>query len=78
MGGLGWAFLSELDAAIDMLCLFPRMHRVLTEDGHVRRALLRRFPYSIVYEIIDDEIIVLACRHARQDEIDRTVARRER
>jgi plasmid stabilization system protein ParE len=54
------------------------MHRVLTEDGHVRRALLRRFPYSIVYEIIDDEIIVLACRHARQDEIDRTVARRER
>lgn len=57
--------------------IFPQMHQSLTEDGQVRRALLRRFPYSVVYEAGPDEIMVLACRHVRQDEMDWTVARRD-
>lgn len=76
--GLGRAFLGELDAAIELMRVFPQMHPALTEDDQVRRALLRRFPYSLVYETVaPDEIIVLACRHVRQDEVDWTVARRD-
>lgn len=74
--GLGRAFLRELDAVFELLRIFPRMHRAVTDDGEVRRALLRRFPYSMVYEVLgDDEIIVLGCRHVRQDELDWTVRR---
>lgn len=50
--GLGRAFLSELEAAIDLLSLFPRMHPTVLEDTQVRRVLLRRFPYALVYEIL--------------------------
>jgi len=40
--------------------------------------LLHRFPYSLVYELMDtDEIVVLACRHLRQDEVNWNLARRD-
>ena len=76
--GLGRAFIAELDATLALLTLHPQMYVVVTEDGNVRRALLHRFPYSLVYEVMNaDEIVVLACRHVRQDEINWNVARRD-
>lgn len=75
--GLGRAILGELDATVEVLAIFPQVHRAVTEEGQVRRALLHRFPYSVVYEIFGDEIVVLACRHVRQDEIDWTITRRD-
>jgi hypothetical protein len=46
------------------------MYALVSDDGDVRRALLHRFPYSLVYEVMNaDDIVVLACRHVRQDEI---------
>jgi len=58
--------------------LFPEMHSAVTTDGDVRRALLRRFPYSVVYEAVGVlEVVILACRHVRQDEIDWGTARRD-
>ena len=51
--------------------------RRLRQDDLVRRALLHDFPYSLVYEIIsNDELVVLACRHVRRDELD--LAKRHR
>jgi len=76
--GLGRAFLGELDTAIALLHLFPHMHHAVTDDGTVRRALLRRFPYSLVYEVASaHELVVLACRHLRQDEVDWDRERRD-
>ena len=41
-------------------------------------ALLHRFPYSLVYEFMTPgEIVILACRHVRQDEINWSAARRD-
>lgn len=54
------------------------MYAQVTDDGLVRRALLHRFPYSIVYELVTpDEMVVLACRHVRQDEINWSSSRRD-
>ncbi|MEP6618984.1 MAG: type II toxin-antitoxin system RelE/ParE family toxin [bacterium] len=74
--GLGRVFIAELDATLAFLKLHPQMYGIVSDDGNVRRALLRRFPYSLVYEVLTaDDLIVLACRHVRQDEIDWNGAR---
>lgn len=76
--GLGRVFIAELDATLAFLRLHPEMYAVVSEDGRVRRALLHRFPYSLVYErMATHEIIVLACRHVRQDEVNWNLARRD-
>lgn len=76
--GLGRVFIAELDATLALLTLHPQMYVAVSDDGHVRRALLHRFPFSLVYEVIAaDEIVVLACRHVRQDEINWNVARHD-
>lgn len=34
--------------------------------GRARRAVLPRFPYSIIYTVSDDEIVVVSCFHTRR------------
>ena len=76
--GLGRAFIAELEATLSFLRLHPQMYAAVTDDGRVRRALLHRFPYSLVYEVITvEDIVVLACRHVRQEEINWNLARRD-
>jgi hypothetical protein len=62
--GLSAEFLRMLDAttaAVKRAPLhYPVIHRTL------RRALLRRFPYSLIFSVLDDEIVVLGCVHWRQ------------
>lgn len=78
VAGLGRAFIAELEATLGHLRLYPRMYPSVSDDGTVRRALLHRFPYSFVYEVIDpDEIVVLACRHVRQDEVNWNLEHRD-
>jgi plasmid stabilization system protein ParE len=69
--GLGRVFIAELDVVFASLKLHPQLYAAVSKDGKVRRALLHRFPYSLVYEAVNaDEIVVLACRHVRQEEIN--------
>lgn len=76
--GLGRAFIAEVEATLAFLRLHPQMYAAVSDDGNVRRALLHRFPYSLVYEVMAvDDIVVLACRHVRQDEINWNLARRD-
>jgi len=77
VAGLGRAFISEVDTTISFFRLHPHMYAAVSDDEQVRRALLHRFPYSLVYEIIADAIVVLACRHVRQDEMNWNLARRD-
>ncbi len=62
--GLSAEFLRMLDAAVASVerapFHFPAIHR------EMRRALLRRFPYSLIFCVVGDEIVVLGCVHWRQ------------
>lgn len=69
--GLGRAFLAELDATLAFVQQHPAMYEAVEADGTVRRALLHRFPYSLIYEVHPEgDIVVLACFHVRQEPQD--------
>lgn len=61
---LGQAFISEFERSTELLLTQPRLGAVWR--GVTRRLPLRRFPYSIMYELRGDEIRVLAVAHQRR------------
>ncbi len=66
--GLGSAFAATADAvagSIERMPLrFPKVH------GEMRKAVFPRFPYSFLFQIVDEDILVLACFHHRRDPSD--------
>ena len=63
--GLGAEFLRSLDATISAIERNPLAYPIIF--GTVRRAVLRRFPYVVIYRPQDDEILIIACMHGRRD-----------
>ena len=63
--GLGDEFLRSVDACLAAVQRMPKANTAIYHD--IRRALLRRFPYSILYLIEADRIIVIACFHVRRN-----------
>ena len=63
--GLGDEFLAAANAVMKSVVAhplrFPIVHRL------TRRAHIRRFPYGLYYRIVEDQIVVVACMHARRD-----------
>ena len=56
--GLGDQFLLEALAAFERIKKFQRAWHPYTEN--TRRCQTHRFPYGIIYEILDSEILVVA------------------
>lgn len=63
--GLGDDFLVEVDAALERIVESPLRYPVLVRD--TRQALLRRFPYRLLYRVAGEDVVVVACFHARRD-----------
>jgi len=62
--GLGVIFLDDLDHAIEVIASHPEAAPILR--GRLRRKMLRKFPYSIIYSIVGEEIRILAVCHQRR------------
>jgi len=62
--GLGQEFLAEIKATVDRIANFPEAWQLLSR--RTRRCLSRRFPYGIIYQIRDDEILIIAISHLHQ------------
>lgn len=60
--GLGARFRLEIDSQVQRISTNPLQFPVMLRD--LRRARLRRFPYSLFFRILDDTIYVIACFHA--------------
>ena len=66
VSGLGADFLDEVDAAIERILSFPEAWGSLGEK--YRRCHLRRFPYSVIYSIQnDEEILVISVFHQSRE-----------
>jgi plasmid stabilization system protein ParE len=63
--GLGARFTDELDLTVQRIADNALQFPVVFRD--VRRALVRRFPYSLLFRIETDAVIVIAFFHASRD-----------
>ena len=62
--GLGYQFLFAVDAAIGRMRRHPKTFPLI--EGDVRKAVLRRFPYAMLFEVEDIRITVVAVYHGRR------------
>jgi plasmid stabilization system protein ParE len=60
----GAGFVGELDAAIESIRDAPERWPVYVHG--TRRFRMRRFPYLVVYRLIEDRIEVIAVQHGRR------------
>ncbi len=58
---LGVQFLNEFDAAVRRIVSYPESYFLIEKD--VRRCLVKRFPYGVLYGINADKIIIIAVAH---------------
>ena len=61
---VGKAFTDEIAWAIEQIILAPSRWRV--HGSGTRRFLLSRFPYSIIYRIVGDDVQIIAIAHHRR------------
>jgi len=62
--GLGEEFLRAVDSCIASIQRYPLSYTIVYKE--IRRALIRKFPYGIFYHADKDNIVILACFHARR------------
>jgi len=61
---LGESFIAEIERAVSHICDYPESCQVI--GGRVRRMIVRKFPYSVVYSFVDNHVRVLAVAHHRR------------
>ena len=64
--GLGAEFLAAVEACLARLVEKPAAFPELRRAPGVRRALLRRFPYALVFLVHGETITILAMAHGRR------------
>lgn len=62
---LALAFIAEFERALGVLCSYPRLGAVWR--GTTRRFPLRRFPFSIIYQVKPQEVRIVALAHQRRE-----------
>jgi len=62
--GLGVDYLSEVERAVKSIAESPNVWPIL--EGVLRRRLIRRFPFGILYRIEPNEIVIVAVAHLRR------------
>jgi len=58
-------FLNELDQAVQVVKAYPLLAAEI--EPNIRRFLFRRFPYSLIYGIDEDTIVVIAVSHDHRE-----------
>ena len=61
---VGLAFILEYERALALLCTHPHLGAAWRNNR--RRFPLRKFPYSIIYYVRDEELRVIALAHHRR------------
>lgn len=63
--GLGSEFVRAVDVCLSGIGRQPLAYQVIHQQ--VRRVLIRKFPYFILYIFDEETVFVLGCFHAKRD-----------
>lgn len=63
--GLGVEFAGRVQAVFDSIAATPELHPPVFRDA--RKALVRPFPYSVIYRVRGGRVVVLAVFHHKRD-----------
>ena len=63
--GLGFELLDEIDRTVHRIKAYPYSCEEFTVG--LRRALVNRFPYGLIYGLEDDTIVVVAVAHLHRE-----------
>ena len=62
--GLGHEFIAEIKTTVGRIADFPEAWQQLSKRP--RHCLTRRFPYGVIYQIRDKEILIIAVSYLHQ------------
>jgi len=62
---LGYDFAIEVDSAIERAASHPKAWPLIEDE--IRRALVRRFPYGVLYSEEAEELFIIAVMHLHRD-----------
>ena len=62
---LGFELMEEFAETVQQVCENPALFPVY--DGPVRRVTLRRFPYSVYYEVEPERVVILGFVHMKRE-----------
>jgi len=63
---LGDSFLEEINDCISRILMFP-LAWPKAQHGSVRRCRTHRFPYSLIYDLEDEQVFILAVMHESRE-----------
>ncbi len=63
--GLGVEFLICVSEILENIESFPKVYEIIFED--VRRAVVHKFPYLVLYTIEPSQVVVMAVFHSKRD-----------
>jgi plasmid stabilization system protein ParE len=63
--GLGDDFLLCVEQSFDVIQRMPTLYGKVFQD--LRLALVRRFPYAVIYRVDDDQITIVAIYHTHRN-----------
>lgn len=64
--GLGQEFAKEVENTIERIKQNPEAWTTVSSSKRARRCLTRRFPYSLIYQIRSDMLLIVAVWHQRR------------
>ena len=63
--GLGNAFGNRVEDVLKQVAATPEMHQMIHKDA--RRAVVRKFPYSVIYRLLPGQVLVIAIFHGKRN-----------
>ena len=63
--GLGDEVLRRIDESVELIERYPEMYPIV--HRRMRRAIVRQFPYQVIYEVEPGEIVIYAVYHSARD-----------
>jgi len=63
--GLGRVFFNEVLETLELISQFPQLWSQNSE--HTRKAVLKKFPYNLIYSVYKNKIYIIAVAHQNRE-----------